>query len=68
MATPWYVPVRGRFTFRPTEPMKVRGGVIRRPVVPGAPIGERPLQKGCCYYCGSANYHVSGCPWLGVET
>jgi hypothetical protein len=61
----WHVPVRGRFSFKPSErqkPARGGGGFIERPMVQGDAVGEQILEKGSCYTCGSNSYHLIGCP------
>lgn len=59
----WRIPVRGRFTFRPNEPQKLRSGYTPRRVLPhGDPVEQEILEKGSCYWCGRAGRHDRGCP------
>jgi hypothetical protein len=69
MARPrtWQVPVRGRFTFTPSERQRSRdrglGFVPRRPVPQGDPVEQEIIVKGSCYFCARADgRHHRGCP------
>lgn len=67
MAAPrtWRVPVRGRFTFTPSERQKVRiGGFVPRRAMPlGDPVGQEIIEKTSCYFCALPDgRHRRGCP------